>query len=305
MRRDGEYFGTLCALDPEPATLTDEDLDIFYLLAQLIAFELEADERQQQQELERRALEDIITIAAHDLRQPLTAVHGRAQLVERRLLRGRSAAELLPDVRMLIAHSDESIQLTDTLLDVARIEAGAMELRARRFDLVSLANEIIAEARSTSQRHVFALDAPQLLQYFGDERRIGQVLRNIVGNAIKYAPPENGPVEVSIGVEGVGSPLPRATIIVRDHGIGVSEDDLPHLFRRHFRAETATTRGIRGSGLGLFITRSIVNAHGGKINVSPTAGGGLTVTVILPIAAESPPSAASDVPDIPPEEIGV
>ncbi|HEY8600839.1 MAG TPA: GAF domain-containing sensor histidine kinase [Thermomicrobiales bacterium] len=285
-RRDGSYFGTLCTLDPAPTDLADDAAAIFTLLADLIAFELEADEQQRQQAAQIRTLEDVIAIAGHDLRQPLTILLGRLQLLARVARRGGLAPEeLAARVDELTGQVRRAVSLSETLLDVVRLEAGGLALDLAPLDLVALARRAIDDAQIVGPQHDFRLDAPASLPTRGDERRLGQVLRNLLENAVKYAPAASGPIVVTIatseGVRGAG----EAHLDVRDAGPGVPATSLPRLFERNYREEAAISRGIGGSGLGLYIARQVIAAHGGRMWAEAAPAGGLAVRLVLPVGS--------------------
>lgn len=282
IRRDGSYFGTLCTLDPLPATLDDDAFAIFHLLADLIAFELEADERQREREAHIRSLEDVIAIAAHDLRQPLTVLLGQLQLLARQVRRDAVAPTTAARVEGLIAQARRAIALSGTLLDVTRLETGGLALDHALFDLVALARQTLDDVRTIAPHHTFRLEAPAALPFHGDERRLGQVLRNLLENAAKYAPADSGPVVATLAPHPPTGAATSVEIIVRDAGLGVADDQLGRLFDRHYRAPDAVDRGIAGSGLGLYIVHRIVEAHGGGIRAEQAPEGGLLVRLTLP-----------------------
>lgn len=276
-RRDGTYFGTLCALDPRPAELSEDDFAILNLLAQLIAFELEAEDQRQQREADVQALEDFIAIAAHDLRQPLAALYGRAQLLARRARPGGAAEDLIPGIETLVVQTRRAIQLTEKLLDVARVEMGDFALEREELDFAALAQQAVEDAQLNAPNHTFVFDAPLRLPFYGDANRLGQVLRNLLDNAVKYTPPENGVITCTVRrVED------QIQLVVRDAGIGVTDQDLPRLFGRMYRASNAKSANIGGIGLGLFITAQIIAAHGGRIWAEHGAPHGLVVQIELP-----------------------
>ncbi len=281
-RRDGSFFGTLCALDPLPANLTENDFDVFHLLAQLIAFELEADETQRRREAEHRALEDFISIATHDLRQPLTVMYGQTQLLARRAHNGAPTTEMTAQIDSLLAQTRRAVLLSDMLLDAARIQTDHFTLDKSDFDLVALVRQTLDDVKIAAPGHSFVLDAPPALPMHGDERRLGQVLRHLLDNAAKYSPDKRGPITVAASRSQEEDGTALAMISIADQGIGVSDADLARLFERHYRAESATERGISGSGLGLYIARQIVEAHGGSIWAEHGSGGGLVVHIALP-----------------------
>lgn len=284
-RRDGSYFGTLCALDPEPAALDEDAFEVFQLLAQLIAFEMEADEERLRQAADRRALEDFIAIAAHDLRQPLTVLAGRLQLLARQVRRGLGPDEIAERVDMLLGQARRAVTLSATLLDIARMEAGGFVLERCPCDLVALARQTLDDVRTIAPGHTFLLEGPDTLPYTGDERRLGQVLRNLLENAAKYAPAESGPVVLTIAAASSDGDSQWAEVAVRDAGLGVSDEDLTAIFDRQYRSPRAVEEGVSGSGLGLYIVRQIVEAHGGTVGAEHARGGGLLVRLKLPHSA--------------------
>jgi signal transduction histidine kinase len=292
-RRDGSYFGTLCTLDPAPTDLADDAAAIFTLLADLIAFELEADEQQRQQAAQIRALEDVIAIAGHDLRQPLTVLLGRLQLLARAARReSLTPEELATRVDELTGQVRRAVSLSETLLDVVHLEAGQLALDLAPLDLVALARRAIDDVQIVGSRHDFRLDAPPSVPGHGDERRLGQVLRNLLENAVKYAPAASGPIVVTLVGPAPAQSAGEVQLEVRDAGPGVPTASLSHLFERNYREAAAFTSGVQGSGLGLYIAQQIIAAHGGRMWAEAASPeGGLAVRLILPT---TPPSGAPD-----------
>ena len=279
-RRDGSYFGTLCALDPSPAQLSDDDFEIFRLLSSLIAFEIEADEQHRKRMAEVRALEDIIAIAAHDLRQPLAALTGRAELLMMRAARGATVEDMLDGLKIMVEQGRRASRLSEVLLDVAQIEVGGLALSQSECDFVDLARLAVEETQTAQPAHTLVLESPASLVIYADERRLGQVLRNLLDNATKYAPADSGPIVLSIVPDAAAE---LAHIEVRDHGPGVNEADLEHLFERNYRTSDATNRGVRGSGLGLYVVQRIIALHGGVVWAEHAPGGGLKICFDLPL----------------------
>ncbi len=281
-RRDGSYFGTLCALDPQPTDLGEDAFEIFRLLAQLIAFEMEAEEERRRREADLRALEDFIAIAAHDLRQPLTILSGRLQLLVRQVRRSLPAGEVAARLDDLMVQARRAVALSNTLLDVAQMEAGGFTIDQAPLDLMVLARQTVDEVRVVAPQHTFLLEGPDTLPYTGDERRLGQVLRNLLDNAAKYAPAESGPVVLTIEDAPMGDGRKWALVTIRDAGLGVPDEELAKIFDRRYRSPRAVEEGISGTGLGLYIVRRIVEAHGGTIRAEHAPGGGLLVRLGLP-----------------------
>jgi signal transduction histidine kinase len=168
--------------------------------------------------------------------------------------------------------------LTDQLLDLAREDAGASQRPGAPLDLAALVRGVVedmrplAEARGLSLRVEDTTAAP----LHGDALRLRQVLLNLVDNAVKYTPPGG---EIAVRVERRNR---QAIVTIRDTGVGIPADHLPHVFDRFYRADKARSREQGGTGLGLSIAQSIVAAHGGRIELASAPGQGTTCTVTLP-----------------------
>ena len=221
---------------------------------------------------ERRALErlrhEFLAMASHELRNPVSAIKGHAQLMRRR------GAYSERSVEAIIAQADQLRRLIDDLLLASQIEADRLDLRVADVDLVAEARAAAEAARA--DRPALRVEAPpEPLVVVADQQRLRQVLANLVTNAIKYSPDGS---EVLLRVARAGG---EARVYVTDHGVGIPPEAVPHLFERFFRAEGAAARA-QGLGLGLFITRRIVEAHRGTITVESELGRGSTFTVSLP-----------------------
>ncbi len=249
-------------------------------MAQLITFLLDNQEHAARREDDVRALEDIIAVAGHDLRQPLTALYGRGQLLLRRAKTAALAEELLPGLETMVAQTRRAIVLSDQLLDIARIESGEFSIHREPFDLTALVQQTLEDVRITFPRHVFVGTMPTIV-FNGDQGRMGQVIRNLLENAAKYSPADSGSIVLSAAT--VPHDPPTLHIQVRDNGLGVQEDELARLFERKYRATSATSSGITGTGLGLYVTKQIVEAHGGSIWAEQNHPDGLAVHLMLPV----------------------
>ncbi|MDP8923879.1 MAG: PAS domain S-box protein [Chloroflexota bacterium] len=222
---------------------------------------------------ERRALErlrhEFLAMASHELRNPVTAIRGYAQLMRRR----GSYSERSVDA--IIAQADQLRRLIDDLLLASQIEADRLDLRVAETDLAAEASAAAEDVRA--DRPSLRVEVPpEPLVVPADQQRLRQVLANLLTNAIKYSP--DGSEVVLRVVRGDG----EALMTVTDRGAGIPPEALPHLFDRFFRAEGAAARA-QGLGLGLYITRRIVEAHGGRIGVESELGRGSTFTVALPL----------------------
>ena len=243
----------------------------------LILLDITAEREALRQSEQAVALRDrFISIASHELKTPLTSIKGAAQL----LLRLHTAGQLDLDraVRSLETIDAQAARirlLVDDLLDVSRMQAGRMELRPEPADLAALVAGVVATLPEASRARV-RLDLPPSLPGVWDPLRLEQVVLNLLDNALKYSPPDE-PVEVRLARQG-----DAAVLTVTDHGAGIPATDLPALFRPFSRASNAAALDVSGLGLGLFITRQIVEGHGGDIAVASAEGEGTTITVRVP-----------------------
>ncbi|MCC6174871.1 MAG: PAS domain S-box protein [Chloroflexi bacterium] len=233
---------------------------------------------------ERHALErlqrEFLAMVTHELRNPLTPIRGYANLLQRR----RTYDERI--VRSIVTATDHLDRLIGDLLAVAQLETGHLELRRERMDLVAVARMCAERAQAASpDRRVRVETAGEQVYGVWDRDRVEQVLDNLLSNAAKYSPAGS---EIVVAVEDVGL---EARVSVKDQGAGIAADVLPHLFERFTRASTARSQA-RGLGLGLFITRGLVEGHGGRIWVESEPGVGSTFRFTLPYHASHEPAAA-------------
>jgi len=303
---DGYVLGSFCVIDYQPRAWTAQDIAILTDLAAAVMTEIDlrmtareatvraaereellarAREAQAQAEAAVRLRNDFLTVAAHDLRTPLTNMLGRIQLVERRLTRGKDVDPpwLETQLESLSASTKRMLATVSELGDMARVQMGeALELELEDVDLAVLARVVVDEATLGLGAHgveatPIVLDAPETpVTARGDSARLQRVLHNIVGNAMKYSP-RGAPVFV-----GVRERDSDVAITVRDEGVGIPANELPRIFTRYYRASTA--RGIAGSGIGLSGAKAIVEQHDGVLSIESGEGRGTTVTIVLPRA---------------------
>jgi signal transduction histidine kinase len=223
-----------------------------------------------------RLKDEVLSIASHDLRSPVAAIKGRAQLAELRLSNGQATNEYLAgELDSIARQSDRLVDLLNLLLDYSRLEAGRLELEPALFDLVPLVAAMVEETRFTATGHRLELEAPARLEGTWDERRVEQVLRNLITNAVKYSP-GGGTITVIVEAEREG-----AVVRVRDQGIGLAPQERLQVFDRFYRA--TAVRRLEGAGLGLYICQAIIAAHGGRIWAeSKGKGRGSTFCFTLP-----------------------
>ncbi|WP_201768944.1 PAS domain-containing sensor histidine kinase [Myxococcus stipitatus] len=225
--------------------------------------------------------DDFLSIAAHELKTPLTPLKLHLQMMKQQAAEGH--APKLHHVDKALAQVTRLSVLVNDLLDATRIEAGRLELHRKPVELQSLAREVLAEARPLGTQHTLEYEeTAEPLIVLGDRGRLAQVLMNLLENAFKYSP-TGGLVRLTVEREG-----DAAHVSVRDTGIGIPEDQREHLFQRFFRARNAPISGFGGLGLGLYICRDIVERHGGHIGVDTEVGRGSTFRFTLPLEPAPP-----------------
>jgi PAS domain S-box-containing protein len=266
----------------EDHRFTPDELVLARALGNLVALLLEREQlvqashaaRQQVETLEQEKAEreTFISLVAHELRTPLTVISGQAQFMERHMHDEARRAESLRKIRV---QTKRLQRLIDDLLDVSRIASGTFEMPPDMMDLCALAKSTVEEQHATTQHHTLRLEAPsEPLMGLWDRQRLSQALSNLLSNAIKYS--EGGEVHVRIRLleEGV-------QVSVQDQGVGLTAEEISQLFQLYSRLQR--TRKIAGNGLGLYLTRGIIEAHGGRIRVSsPGPDQGSTFTFTLP-----------------------
>jgi two-component system phosphate regulon sensor histidine kinase PhoR len=245
------------------------------------------------QKLER-AKDEFLAIAAHELRSPLAAVRSYADLLLRReQQRSEADARDVRGLNILSQQVTHMLRMVDNLLDVSRLDAGQLGLQIQRVNLVPLANQVLDQQRPSAPDHELVLqtEEPELWVQC-DSLRIRQVLTNLVGNALKYSPPET-PVTIRLSMREVACDEPpseeeqaivvpqrEALVAISDMGSGIAPEQQANLFQRYYRAGARRTEGL---GLGLYLSRQFVLMHGGNIWVESSDGKGSTFYFTLPI----------------------
>ncbi len=229
-----------------------------------------------------REHDDFLALASHELKTPAATLSATAQLLQRQLTRqgGLEREQLERALDRLQEQSQRLGRLVDRLLDVSRINASRLSIEPEPTNVVGLVADVVAANQLTTSRHTIVVQGPNELRAVVDRDRITQIVNNLLDNAIKYSP-DGGIIEVSLSQTGSD----ELCLAVRDHGIGIPEDRRHKLFDRFYRAHDGDQ--ISGMGLGLFVTRHVVELHGGSISVDSPADGGARFTVRLPLRNDS------------------
>ena len=294
---DGQPRGALVGLARAGAVLSATDVQMLetvaYHVTAIVAQRAQPEAWAGQQDGEQDPRVEFISLAAHELRSPLTSVKGYAQLLLRAARKNPTYSE--NQLHALQSIEQQAARMSDMvgeLLDAARIQRGTLELQPRLVDLEGLARRVVDQRRQGLERHELRLDTDTVaLVGRWDPQRLEQVIRDLIDNAIRYSP-DGGVVGVRVSHAGH-----IAHLCVRDEGIGVPPEERERIFEAFYRGAEPQRRNLSGLGLGLFVSRAIVDRLGGRIWLDlPEAGGaerrGSQFCIALPLAgAESAPTA--------------
>ena len=232
----------------------------------------------------QRQREEFISMVTHELNQPVTSIRAYAQLLGRPGLtperQDRARESIVSETRRLE-------RLTRDLADASRMAAGRFQVALGSYDLAEIVREQVELARARAEQHTIRFEGPaDAPPSLCDRDRVAQVVSNLLANAMKYTP--GGEIRVRIDVEDT-----RALITVRDQGPGIPPERLEDIFEPHVRlpgGASASGERPKGSGLGLYIARGIVEAHGGRIWAENSPAGGASFTFCLPLAPRESPA---------------
>ena len=228
-------------------------------------------------ELERTRAE-FLSMVSHELRSPLTSILGYAQLLERQTLRGEPPKDLAKRLGIIVEQAKRVNSLVEDLLEASRAEVGRLVLQMRPIDLPSIIRKAVGQFEVLSPDHRFRVEIPrQVPPIWADPDRIDEVVRNLLSNAVKFSGPGTE-VTTRLVVEPE-----RVVVSVSDQGMGIAREEIATLFLPFHRVRQVSGREIKGVGLGLFISRSIIEAHGGEMWVQSQLGKGSTFYFSLPI----------------------
>jgi len=216
-----------------------------------------------------------ISVISHELKTPVALIKGYVGTLRRDdAVWDRSVVQ--DSLAVIEEEADRLTELIENLLDASRLQAGALKINLADVALENLVRRTVEHFQTQTNKHTFVVDLPKDFPVIlGDEERLEQVFNNLLSNAIKYSP-EGGEIRIS------GQMRPEQVIVcVSDQGPGVAPEDIPHIFDRFYRSQQAT-RNTKGAGLGLFLARAVIEAHGGRMWVDPKPGVGARICFSLP-----------------------
>jgi PAS domain S-box-containing protein len=286
----GRVIGVLHVGSLTPRRFSEDDSQLLQIVGDRIALAIDhtrlietaraAEQEARVAEATLRAQDEFLSIAAHELKTPMTSLRIAAQLLLRRLAHGAvpELDSLQQSVEMIDRQSRRLARLVTQLLETVRLHVDRLELQRAPTNLTDLLTETIDQMRPQTARHEFILSVPGPVTANIDALRLEQVVTNLLDNAVKFSP-DGGSIEIELQ-----QPTPQtARVSVRDHGIGVPPERRPRLFERFYQAHASEHRS--GMGLGLYITQQIVSMHGGSITADFPSDGGTRFIIDLPTQA--------------------
>jgi signal transduction histidine kinase len=275
--RSGEVLGGLFFGHAQPRIFTERVEQVVVGLAAQTAIAMDNARLFLESQQAIQARDHFLSMAAHELKTPVTAILGYAQLLAQRAERsGEADPRQARRLQTLLGQVVRMERLVHGLLDLSRLHLSVFTLDRAPVDLGALIKQLVEMLRSTLNRHTIdvRLDTGSHV-VDGDEVRLEQVFQNILQNAIKYSP-EGGPIDITVEHRGGD-----VCVTIRDRGIGIPASALPEIFKRFYRAGNAAAGHMAGMGVGLYVVHEIVTLHGGRIEVESEEGHGSCFRVFL------------------------
>jgi signal transduction histidine kinase len=284
--REGHILGALAVIRNQPGEFVPEVVELLRTFATQSALAIqnaklfrEIQEKSAQLEVANKHKSDFLANMSHELRTPLNAIIGFSEVMIEQMFGELNEKQL--DYQKDIHESGKHLlSLINDILDLSKIEAGRMELELSRFDLPTAVSNAVTLIRERAQRHGIALGVevdPRLGDFEADERKVKQILLNLLSNAVKFTP-DGGRVDVTAKLD-----TDKVAIAVKDTGVGIAPADQASLFEEFKQFGNDRSRKAEGTGLGLALTRRLVELHGGQILVDSAVGQGSTFRVLLPV----------------------
>ncbi len=280
LRIYGQISGSLAFYHRHPHAYTEIEIRMAMAYANIVAAAIGSAERYEEAQKAIAFRDEFLSIAAHELKTPLTSLRGFAQLFARQISKTGSIdlAKIQQGMKSIDEQSAKLTRLVSQLLDISRLQSGKLILEYQSTDVVELLQGIAASFQATTDKHLLTIQGPSSAMIIADPLRVEQVFVNLIGNAVKYSP-AGGPVTVTIS-----QPSDLLLVVsIQDAGIGIVPENRPFIFNRFYQAHSDQHLG--GLGLGLFISKQIIELHGGHIDLEFPSEGGTCAVVQLPVVA--------------------
>ncbi len=265
----GKTVGVLCLYHRRPREYARDEKDSLSLIARFVS--LEEEHRHQEQ-----SLRDLIDVVAHELRHPISIVMGYAQTL--RNYRGKLSEDMVDEILLRILQGAKRLEyITSEILEVSRVEKGRLTVVKEEVDLQALLVRAVEEMRAKGVTKPLILHPNDLPPVMADPEKVLEVLVILMDNAAKYSP-DGAPVEITAGVG-----TDEVVISVMDRGPGIPVEDRLRVFEKFYQVEEAMHHSLPGIGLGLYLARELVEAHGGRIWCTGREGGGSVFRFTLPL----------------------
>lgn len=235
-----------------------------------------------------RLRDELLSVATHELRTPITSVKGHAQLMLRRLRNKPEAESERRSLEIIDEQLDRMIGLINELLEMSRLQTGHLHLDLEPVDLQALATDVVERLQVTTDQHTLRQAGTGSRPVLADRFRIDQVLTNMVSNAIKYSP-QGGDIDLLVEDLGI-----EVLVSVRDQGVGIPEEEQEHVFDQFYQVRSKQYGSTSGMGLGLYISEQIIKLHGGQIGVKSQPGCGSTFYFTIPTGLAASPATPSE-----------
>lgn len=291
----GKVVGAMGMGTSKKRIFTKEDLDLLLSIGNVIGIAVEnarlyKESIENLQKLQKayhelqtldKMKDDLISNVSHELKTPLISIKGYGELLYDEKLGGLSE-EQKKSLEAIIRNADRLTRLINSILFISKLQAGKVEFKFESLDIKEILKICVDDFKRIMDKKQIQLeiDIPEIPKILGDKDRFIEVIINLLDNAIKFSP-EGG--KISIKAQGEEEFL---HLIISDNGIGISPDILPKLFTRFYQVDASTARKFGGTGIGLYITKNIIDAFKGKIWIESEVGKGTTVHVLLPVTKD-------------------
>lgn len=272
----GEAIGTITFVSAESGRYyTQADLSMAEELASRVALAIQNARLYSEAQKAIGLRDDFISMASHELRTPITSLKMYTQFLQKHLSKKGDISLVHPLTRM-DAQLNKLAGLINDLLDVSKIEHGRLDFQEECFNLEEVVREACEAVQQTTPKHTIHIEGSIPYSVRGDKDRIGQVMTNLLTNAIKYSPQAR---EVLVRLQ---SEPDRALVSVQDFGIGIDQEHLSKIFTRFYRVSDPDEKTFPGLGLGLYLSHEIITRHGGSLTVASEKGKGSVFSCVLP-----------------------